>query len=420
MMMSDSLKPYFMWCLPLCFFAFQFILRLWPGLNMQYLFTQFSIDASDFGLFAAFYYYGYAGMQIPLAILLERFDVAKVTSCCALLCGVAMLMLTQTHNFYLAVACRFFIGVGSAVGFLATSKILMQWFSVERYAKMVGLSFSFGLLGAIYGGKPISLLINQFSPQTVAFGLAMVAFMLSAMIFLFLRPPQKSISEEHSPLTLASLYQLVQSTKLWTLALANLLMVGALEGFADVWGVSYLVKAYHLTKSDAAFLCSFIFVGMLFGGPLLASLSKRFGNYWVLISSGLGLATAFFLILSNVLPHQWQLLSILFVVGLLCCYQVIVFATGTKLVPAHQQGLCVAFLNCINMLGGSFFHTLIGYAMNVFWQGSVAADGVKLYSLYAYQHALMIIPLCALVGMVCLISQQRAFKGQALLQARTC
>ena len=44
-------------------------------------------------------------------------------------------------------------------------------------------------------------------------------------------------------------------------------MVGALEGFADVWGINYIVMAYGIDKSSAAEVISFIPIGMIFGGP---------------------------------------------------------------------------------------------------------------------------------------------------------
>ena len=63
--------PFLMWSLPLAFFAYQFILRLWPSLMMQQIMQQFSIDATAFGLLASAYYYGYSTMQIPIAFALN-------------------------------------------------------------------------------------------------------------------------------------------------------------------------------------------------------------------------------------------------------------------------------------------------------------------------------------------------------------
>lgn len=405
--MSDKLKPYFMWSLPLLFFAFQFILRLWPGLNMQKYLEQFTISASDFGLFAAFYYYGYAAMQIPLAILLEKYPVNRINALCAGLCGIAMLVLVQTHSFYLALLCRFMIGVGSAVGFLATSKVLMLWFKSDRYAQLVGLSFTFGLIGAIYGGKPVALLIEQFGSHNTGFALALIALAIALLLASCLSNPSKNTAAKQQQLELSMIKELLKSRSLWLLALANLLMVGALEGFADVWGVPYLMQAYQLSQADSALLCSFIFMGMLFGGPLLATISKYSSYHFVLISCGFGLALSFLLLLSNQVSSYTALASLFFTIGLLCCYQVIVFATGQTLVAKHLLGICIAFLNSINMLGGSFFHTLIGRAMDIFWDGKLASNGLKLYSLANYRYALSIIPICAILGVICLFGQQK-------------
>ena len=82
----------------------------------------------------------------------------------------------------------------------------------------------------------------------------------------------------------------------------------------------------------------------------------------------------------------------------MCCYQLVIFAAGSDLVNSQYLGITIAFLNCVNMLGGSFFHTMIGKAMNFFWTGAVDSGGVKIYSLEAYKYALSTIPICSAVG----------------------
>lgn len=177
---KQSYVPFFMWLFPLSFFAYQFILRLWPGLMMPQIMAQFSIDASHFGLLAAFYYYGYALMQIPVAMLLDRYSARYIIFTFASICGLATLLFTFSDNFYLALMTRFLIGAGSAIGFLGVSKVVSEWFLKKHYTRMIGFSFSVGLLGAIYGGKPVSLLIDTYSWQTVAVALAIFAIITSA------------------------------------------------------------------------------------------------------------------------------------------------------------------------------------------------------------------------------------------------
>jgi hypothetical protein len=60
-------------------------------------------------------------------------------------------------------------------------------------------------------------------------------------------------------------------------------------------------------------------------------------------------------------------------------------------------GVTIAFLNCINMLGGSFFHSTIGWAMDMFWT-CLTDNGIRQYDVESYQKSLLIIPLAAAVG----------------------
>jgi MFS family permease len=180
-------------------------------------------------------------------------------------------------------------------------------------------------------------------------------------------------------------------------------MVGPLEGFADVWGVNYLMQAIAVNKADAAGFVSYIFVGMLFGGPLLAAWAKRIGNYSVITMCSLGMVLAFlWLLYATKFFNAYSLSALFFVVGILCCYQVLVFATGSELVTPAMLGITIAFLNCINMLGGSFFHSTIGWAMDHFWTG-LMADGIRTYTMQSYQHALLIIPAAAAIGGILVI-----------------
>jgi sugar phosphate permease len=389
--------PWLMWFFPLAFFGFQFILRLFPGLVMPEFLAKFNISATDFGVFASLYYLGYAGMQIPMALLLDKYGPRNVISLSAMLCAVAVWLLLYFDSWPIALLSRFLIGVGSVVGFLGTSKVISQWFIKERYAKLVGLTFSFGLLGALYGGRPVSMMIASLGWEKVLGLLGVVAFLLGLFNFSFVR---NKVEQQEKPLPVFnSIKKLISHRSLLILAFANFLMVGALEGFADVWGVPFLMVARNLSKVDAASITSCIFVGMLFGGPILAYFSEKFkAHYLVTMISGLLMSALMACVLFfNQELSQSALMLIMFGIGLLCCYQVIVFAIGAEIVPVQLMSITIAFLNCINMLGGSFFHSAIGNLMDFFEQGTVV-EGVKTYSLDSYVYTLALIPIASLIG----------------------
>ena len=410
--------PWLMWFFPLSFFAFQFVLRLFPGLVMGEFLEKYHINATDFGLFASLYYLSYALLQIPVALLLDKYGPRRIISLSVMLCGLAVWMLVLFDSWPIALLHRLLIGAGSVVGFLGTSKVISQWFSQKRYGKMVGLTFSFGLLGALYGGRPVSLMIEGMGWENVLMTLGTAALALALLIFIFVRDKAENLGEAqpNNPPVLSSLKKLFSHKSLLILALANFLMVGALDGFADVWGVPYLMAARDLTKIDAASMTSFIFVGMLFGGPLLAFLAEKYQFYYgITVSCGVLMAVSLAsLLFFNADLSHYGVIAIMFAIGLLCCYQVIIFAIGAKLVPAPLMSITIAFLNCINMLGGSFFHSVIGRLMDLFEQGTML-NGIKVYSLETYTYTLLLIPLTSLLGagLVCL-SQKKQLRSTSL------
>lgn len=399
--------PYMMWVLASLFFAYQFILRLWPGLLMNQIMTQLSIDAKQFGIIASFYYYGYAGMQIPVALLLERFGAKNIIFMFACFCGLASLLFTYTSNWYVACLARFLVGAGSAVGLLGTSKVISEWFPEFQYTRMIGFTFTLGLMGAVFGEKPVSLLIEAYPWKQVALVLSLIALGIGIAVLFLLRlnTNRANLMIKAEPITWLHLKSILASRELLLLALANLLLVGGLEGFSDVWGISFLIKAYGIHQTEAAELISFIFFGMICGGPLLALLSKKYGDYAMIALCGFGLMVGFLALLGGAVAAWLSLACLLFGLGILCCYQVSVFSAGATLVKPQYLGVTIAFLNCINMLGGSFFHTVIGRVVQLCWTGELNQDGVKQYSLAAYQFALALIPICAGLGavLVCIL-----------------
>lgn len=401
--------PLLMWLLPVSFFTFQFVLRLWPSLMIQDIMQQFAIDASGFGILAASYYYGYSLMQIPIAILLDKYGVRIILTGCAVLTGFATFVFSNTDSLLIATISRICVGIGSAAGFLAISKVTSEWFPKSQYGRMVGFSFTIGLMGAVYGGKPISLLIQEMGGQELAYTLSLISVAIGIATFCLMQqsPHNESVKQESS-FTISDFKSLLSSRHIWLLGIANFLMVGSLEGFADVWGVSYLQVAHGLSKSDAAQLCSLIFVGLIFGGPIMAALGMRFGNYNVISFAGFVIAGIMFAMLLLELDFNLYLFSGLFLlIGVMCCYQVLVFTVGSDLMPAHLLSVTIAFLQTMNMIGGSFFHTIIGKIMDKFWNGSMEGL-IRVYTLESYQQSLLLIPCCAALGALIVLTIRKS------------
>lgn len=414
-MSTNRITPWVVWLIPISFCAFQFVLRLFPGNVQTELMTEFHVDATAFGTFAAAYYFGYAGLQIPMAILMEKYGPRIIITLSALLCALGCWLMVHTQTWEIAILSRFMIGVGSVVGFLGTTKVIVDWFPHQHHTKMIGMSMSIGLLGALYGGKPINLLVEQSDWHAVLSGLGIAAAVIGVLGFILIRSPRnttvepKKVGSDKPVSWFAQMIPLLKSKTFIILALANFLMVGCLEGFADVWGVNYLAIAADISKSDASLLTSFIFLGMLIGTPILSLIADKTQAHFKLTSlCGVLMAVCLSILL---LKPEWfsvlGLKSLMLFVGLLSGYQALVFVIGEGLVPKHLGNIAIATLNCINMFGGAFFHKTIGFVMDFYSHGQVDASGAAIYNLNTYSMGLAVIPIMALLGGLMLLSVKK-------------
>jgi MFS family permease len=388
-----------MWLFTTLFFGFQFILRIVPGLVINDLMAKFSVTASGYGYFSAIYYLGYAGMQIPVAYMLDRFGPRKIVFLCSFICSISSLTIAYSDNWYIALIGRFFVGVGSAAGFLGVAKVLSMYFH-NNYAKMLGLTFSFGLLGAVFGSAPISMLMDIYGWRNTVEFVGFTGLLISIFILIFTRSSKSYIYESEENILKKLKVILTNKYVIW-LSLSNLLLVGTLEGFADVWGIPYLVQAYGFSKTKASSITMTIYIGMLFGGPILAFFADRYKAYFqmVAIAGGVMAFTLFSIIMLNGFIPFEVLIALMFIIGICCCYQVLILSLGSMIISKSYANITVAFLNSINMFGGTFFHSAIGNILTIFWDGTII-DGVNVYNSKTYDIAIAVIPIAGLIGCV--------------------
>jgi len=73
--------------------------------------------------------------------------------------------------------------------------------------------------------------------------------------------------------------------------------------------------------------------------------------------------------------------------------QVLVFACVKEILPRRISGTALGFTNALVMMNGIIFQPLLGELLDLCWDGTLGADGVRIYSESAYQIAMMSIPI---------------------------
>ena len=137
------------------FFGYGFLLRVSPSVMVEELMREFSVGAAVLGNLSAIYLYVYAGIQIPVGVLLDRFGPRRLMSAAALVAGAGAWLFASAGDLGTAYAGRFLIGLGCAFSWPGMLAIIYQWYP-QRFALLAGLGQSVGMLGAVFGQAPLA------------------------------------------------------------------------------------------------------------------------------------------------------------------------------------------------------------------------------------------------------------------------
>ncbi|MDR1456562.1 MAG: MFS transporter [Puniceicoccales bacterium] len=356
-----------MWLTVSFFYAFQYILRVLPGILMDDVMVRFSMDAMLFGQFSGTYYIGYALAHLPIGIMLDRCGPKKIVPTCVLLSVIGILPLIFAAHWTWPILGRMFTGIGSSAAILGVFKVIRLAFEERRFARMLSISTSIGLMGAIYGGAPVRQLHASFGYASIVMGLAIMGIVLAILCHVTI--PATIDSKEHmegNRNVFSALVKILTNSKVVLLCLSAGLMVGPLEGFADSWGPKFLNRVHGIDLTHASFLSSLIFVGMCFGSPVLSFIAEKSRHYFdtIIISGILMLAVLTSIAVCVAIPRLIIVAGFL-IVGLCSSYQILVIYKISMLVGKEMVGLATALANMIIMIFGYAFHGAIGSTIKI-------------------------------------------------------
>ena len=144
------------------------------------------------GFLAAAYFYPYALMQLPSGLLSDSWGPRKTIVIFFALAGAASIFLGTVESLGLAIMARAFVGLGVAMLFVPTMKVLTNWFRTDEFARMAGMLLAVGGLGGYTASRPLAWLseLLGWRGSFVAIGAATLVVAI-AIWFLVRNTPQE-------------------------------------------------------------------------------------------------------------------------------------------------------------------------------------------------------------------------------------
>ncbi|MGH8940669.1 MAG: MFS transporter, partial [Actinomycetes bacterium] len=322
---------------------------------------RFGISAAQLSAFVVLQLAIYAGMQVPVGLILDRFGSRRV-----MLVGLATLTLAQTgfalaETYPQALVARAFVGVGDAMTFVYVLRLVNTWFVSRRIPLVTQLTGVLGQLGAIIAAVPMTVALRElgWTQSYLLAAAAGVPLMVALVIVVHDSPDRRSLSGpalswatvrtslgdawEHPGTRLGFWTHFTTQFSATTLGL--------------LWGFPYFVQGEDRSAAAAGALLTLLVIAVMIAGPVLAwaITNHPWHRSTLVIGIVLSIVSAWTVVLAWPGPAPtWLLVVLVILVGIGGPASMIGFDFGRTFNPAHRLGTAIGLIN-----QGGFLASLI-------------------------------------------------------------
>jgi MFS family permease len=398
--------PWLIWGLGAAFFFCEYLGRVAPGVLVPELSQEFHVNALMLGALSSMFMWPYIVMQMPVGMLVDRFGPHKLLTVTAAITGLGCMCFAIADELFMAQLGRFLMGFGAAFAFVGALKLATMWFCPTRFGLLAGLTQALGMLGAALGAGPLSVLVARLGWRETMWLIGGILMVLAVLIGLVVRDNPRvhrgeTTKERGSHISfMESLSRVFKNPQSWINGIYVGLIYAPTGAFAELWGTTYVQHNNGLDKMVAAQAISCIFLGWAIGGPLAGLFSD-----WVKRRKPVMFGSAFFSLVTMTLALYWPNLSVstlfllMFLYGLANTGVGVSYAVAGEINDRKVAGTSLAFANMASIIIGAAFQPLIGWFLDLQWDGKVL-EGIPVYSIEAYRWAMIALPLCLLLGLI--------------------
>jgi len=383
--------------------------RLSTAVLSERLTADFAITAAQLGTLHASFFVIYAFIQIPTGVLADRYGPRYVGSVGAFVLSIGAIGFTASNGFVSAAISRAVIGLGSGVIFISILRFCANWYRVDEFATMAGLTSGIAGVGAIFATTPLAIAVGWFGWRQTVFGLAVVGFVSGAAVFSLARQspaaagldPIENVPEQAS-VTFAEtggyIRELLGDPDQWLLSLTFFSGMGTILTVIGLWGVPYLVAVYGLDVTTASYFTLLGSVGILVGGPGVGWISDRIGQRLPPMIVGFGAFAVVLAIIPALGSPPLPVVGIVyFLLGTGIGVTILALPVIKERYPAEASGVATGMVNGAGFFGATVLPTLMGIAVDQYRTGDVVA-GTVTYTEFGYRVAFAITTGAAVVA----------------------
>ncbi|RYJ20387.1 putative transmembrane transport protein [Streptomyces sp. L-9-10] len=315
---------------------------------------RFGVNASALSTFSILQLLVYAGMQIPVGLMVDRLGTKKVLTIGVVLFTLGQLGFALSPSYGTALVSRALLGCGDAMTFISVLRLGTRWFPARRGPMIAQVAALFGMAGNLVSTLFISRTLNGLGWTTTFAGSALAGVLVLVLLLLFL----KDHPEGHEPPPAehaGAVYVRKQIAASWREPGTRLGMWVHFTTqfpamfFLLLWGMPFLVEAQGLSRAVAGELLTLIVLSNMVVGLVYGQVIARHHAARAPLALGTVGASALAWAVTIAYPGDhapmWLLITLCAVLGACGPASMIGFDFARPANPPERQGTASGIVN---------------------------------------------------------------------------
>ncbi len=367
-------------------------------------------------------------MQIPTGILADRLGPRRLLTAGAVVAAIGTALFAMAQDAGAASLGRLLIGASVGVAFVCMLKLAAHWMPPRHYAFTSGVAIAVGVLGAVFAGAPLRLLVNEFGWRGVMWAVAALTCFVAVAIWISVRddPAERGYlsyfegahgthgthGNAHQSRLRDDLKEILRNRNVVLLFFIPGAACSMVLTFAGLWGVPFLTTHYRVSPTAAAALCSVMMVAFALGSIAYGAASNRIGRRKPLYIGGLIVSMALWSALIYVQDWPYAVLAaLLMAIGFFSGCFIVSFAFAKESGPARLSGTVSGISNMGVIIGPMIMQPLVGIILDRHWHGALI-DGKRVFDFASYQQGFSMLLLWGVLALVLLVMTKETYCRQ--------
>ena len=352
---------------------------------------RFGISATELAFFTVLQLLVYAGMQIPVGVLLDRFGARLMLLAGLVTMTVGQFTFAFASSFPLAVVARAVLGAGDAMIFVSVLRLVTAWFLVRQAPLVTQLTGQAGQLGAILAAGPLAWALHALGwTRTFALSSSVGLVLMVAVAMLVKDSPYRLIDPVKVKMrALARSLRTVWGNPGTRLGMwSHFTSPFSVTVFGMLWGYPFLVRGEGLSERAAGLLLMLMTGWVIVSGLILSALVSRFPFYrsWIVIAVVGLIAAAWTAVLLQAGPAPlWLLILLVCTIATGGPASMVGFDLARSFTPQEATGRANGVVNIGGFIAALLTMALVGFVLD--WR---EPRGMSAYDLDDFRAALSV------------------------------